>query len=267
MWLRYPPIEDQAYRAACLKVITGIVVSGHSSLIDSTRRELDIGLSSLMGELPRGRAGLEVKTKHPLIPAADLEELGDEGFFIKSLAEEGQQPKTIITANSDRGLLYGTHAFLRMVQLRKPLQSLAVKESPRIKLRMLNHWDNPFRGDVVRGYAGPAIFSWEHMGDSRQEAYARFLASVGVNGTVINSVNTSVANGWRVIDENRLMELRPWQPSWSVMVFNFTWPLISTAPSSSEISTRRIHSIPKYRIGGTRELISSSTTSPTSAVS
>lgn len=209
MWLRYPLIEDQAYRTACQKIITGIDVSGRSSLMDTVRQELKIGLTSLMGELPGGRAGLEVRAKHPLIPASDLEELGEEGFIIRCLTREEQQPRVIITANGDRGLLYGTHAFLRMMQLRIPLNALSVKDSPRVRIRMLNHWDNIFRGDVERGYAGPAIFSWERMGDSRQEAYARFLASLGINGTVINSVNTSVADGWKVIDEKRLMELRP----------------------------------------------------------
>ncbi|MGB3618469.1 MAG: hypothetical protein WBA12_10130, partial [Catalinimonas sp.] len=58
--------------------------------------------------------------------------------------------------------------------------------------RMLNHWDN-LDGSIERGYAGRSIWNWQALPqiEPRYVDYARFLASIGINGTVINNVNAS----------------------------------------------------------------------------
>jgi alpha-glucuronidase len=66
---------------------------------------------------------------------------------------------TTISANSDVGVLYGTFALLRMMQTRQPIDRLDVRSTPKLSLRVLNHWDNLDR-TVERGYAGPSIWDW-----------------------------------------------------------------------------------------------------------
>lgn len=71
--------------------------------------------------------------------------------------------------------------------------SEVIEESPRFARRILNHWDN-LDGTIERGYAGRSIWRWDQLPDSvspRYEEYARFCASVGINGAVINNVNAS----------------------------------------------------------------------------
>lgn len=68
-----------------------------------------------------------------------------------------------------------------------------IEESPRFARRILNHWDN-LDGTIERGYAGRSIWRWDQLPDSvspRYEEYARFCASVGINGAVLNNVNAS----------------------------------------------------------------------------
>lgn len=71
--------------------------------------------------------------------------------------------------------------------------SEVIEESPRFARRILNHWDN-LDGTIERGYAGRSIWRWDQLPDSvspRYEEYARFCASVGINGAVLNNVNAS----------------------------------------------------------------------------
>ncbi len=99
---------------------------------------------------------------------------------------------TVITSNTDSGVLYGVFAFIREVRLGKHPTLVQLIDRPRIKYRMLNHWDN-LDGSIERGYAGKSLWKWNDLPqriDSRYEDYARFCASIGINCTVINNVNS-----------------------------------------------------------------------------
>ena len=95
---------------------------------------------------------------------------------------------TTVTAQTERGLLYGAYALLRGEQ---------GYSAPQFQLRILNHWDN-LDGSIERGYAGESIF-WALDGTGKPSAinadliraYARANASIGINGTVLNNVNAS----------------------------------------------------------------------------
>ena len=98
---------------------------------------------------------------------------------------------TVIAARSDVGLLYGSFAWLRAAQTGADLARLNERSSPRLSLRLLNHWDNLDRS-VERGYAGASIWDWwklPALRDARYTDYARANASLGINGTVLNNVN------------------------------------------------------------------------------
>src|SRR5207253_4161009 len=98
-----------------------------------------------------------------------------------------------IAANTDVGVLYGVFHFLRMLQTQQNIQQLAIVAAPKIKYRLLNHWDNLNR-TVERGYAGFSIWNWHTLPgymDQRYIDYARANAYVGINGAVITNVNAN----------------------------------------------------------------------------
>ncbi|MEU6114231.1 alpha-glucuronidase family glycosyl hydrolase [Streptomyces sp. NPDC047117] len=202
LWLRYRQVEDpgqlKRYRAA----LGTLVRQGGGPLQRSAVDELARGLTGLLGTRVKQRshapsdAALVVGTPtsssliRELIPAADLAELGDEGYVIRRVTKRGRI-RTVVAAHADRGVLYGAFHLLRLVQTRRPLEHVDLTERPAAPLRVADHWDN-IDGSIERGYAGLSFFDWERLPqlDSRYTDYARVLASLGINGAVINNVNT-----------------------------------------------------------------------------
>ncbi|MGW8279681.1 alpha-glucuronidase family glycosyl hydrolase [Sphingomonas aurantiaca] len=119
-----------------------------------------------------------------------LAALGDEGYRV-GYVTLGNRRTLLVTANTDRGVLYGSFALLRHLQTGGSLDRVELTSSPRVKLRVLNHWDN-LDGVVERGYAGASLWDWWTLPDFRDPRYtdyARANASIGINGTVLNNVN------------------------------------------------------------------------------
>lgn len=203
LWLRYRQVEDsgqlKSYRAA----LGTLVWQGGGPLQKSAVDELVRGLGGLLGIRVRprtnapGRAALVVGTPassaliRELIPAADLAELGEEGYVVRRVTRR-DGGFTVVAAHADRGVLYGAFHLLRLVQTLRPLEHIDLTERPAAPLRMANHWDND-DGSIERGYAGRSFFDWETLPrlDDRYTDYARVLASLGINGAVINNVNTT----------------------------------------------------------------------------
>src|SRR4029078_2121892 len=99
----------------------------------------------------------------------------------------------VITGNSDVGALYGVFHFLRLLQTQQNIDHLSIFSTPKIQLRILNHWDNLNR-TVERGYAGFSIWNWHTLPgyiDQRYKDYARANASIGLNGSVLTNVNAN----------------------------------------------------------------------------
>ena len=101
-----------------------------------------------------------------------------------------------IQANTELGILYGVYELLRRQQTGQTIQNEIC--NPSYERRVLNHWDN-LDGSVERGYAGKSIF-WHDMekgftvtnADKQLwKEYARANASIGINGSVLNNVNSS----------------------------------------------------------------------------
>jgi len=202
LWLRYRQISNAARLGEYRRGITELVFE-RGSVSSPATTELSVGLEGLLGTvltnqirvtqdgaLVVGTARSRVVASLPL--ARELPALGDEGFLIRS-ATIGGKRATVIAANSDVGLLYGAFAFLRHVQTLRPLASIAITSTPRIRLRLLDHWDNLDR-TVERGYAGQSLWNWAQLPDSvsqRYRDYARANASIGINGTVLTNVNAN----------------------------------------------------------------------------
>ena len=122
-----------------------------------------------------------------------LKSLGDEGYLITN-ALVNKKRCIVITANKDIGVLYGVFHLLKLLQTQQSIANLSIINAPKIKHRILNHWDN-LNGSIERGYAGLSLWNWKTLPgtiDQRYIDYARANASIGINGTVLNNVNADV---------------------------------------------------------------------------
>lgn len=150
----------------------------------------------------------------------------EEAYHI--LHKDGQ---LFITSAGERGLLYGSFAYIRMLQNNRDLKKLDVTEKPSAPLRMLNHWDN-MDGSIERGYSGNSFFfeDGKIIVDDRTKAYARLTASVGINAVVINNVNVK-DYATKLIDEvysKELQEMSEIFASYGIKLFlslNFAAPM------------------------------------------
>ncbi len=201
LWLRYRQVA--AAQAERDRAHASQLIAGRDTATQvAARSELLQGLGGLLGAtLPvsetvtqDGAIVVGTARSSPLIAklGLDLGNLGAEGYLIRSVLMDGRRT-TVIAAREDIGALYGAFHFLRLVQTGRSLERLDLRESPRLKLRALNHWDN-LDGYVERGYAGASIWDWHKLPDyvdPRYTDYARANASLGINATVLNNVNAN----------------------------------------------------------------------------
>ena len=110
-----------------------------------------------------------------------------EGFHIYD--RDGQR---FIDAGSDAGIRYGVYALQRAEVLGKAGPGMDVHEQPYYDLRLLNHWDN-LDDTVERGYAGLSMWEWTapEVPAERIRHYGELCASIGLNGAVLNNVNSN----------------------------------------------------------------------------
>lgn len=148
-------------------------------------------VTSAVKELERGLALKDLE-----VSFVKDENVAKEGYELSSNEE-----KIIIKASDVNGLLYGAFALLRAEGCRKDLRSFDEKAAPSNPLRMMNHWDN-MDGSIERGYSGQSFFFENNdiVINDRTVDYARFMASVGINGVVINNVNVKGAATYLITD-------------------------------------------------------------------
>jgi len=201
LWLRYVPLEPSL--AADYRTQLGEVAAPDRTPTQRVARdELVRGLTGLLGGVPRIQnetsAGHVLAIGTPqssalIAPFRDeVESLGEEGYLLKRTRRDGRDV-LLVAARTDIGVLYGTFHLLRLLQTGTALDDLSVRESPKVRLRILNHWDN-LDGHVERGYAGRSLWDWQTLPewrDPRYTDYARANASLGINGTVLNNVNAN----------------------------------------------------------------------------
>ncbi len=190
LWLQYNLIRDQTVRENLIRSFDVIVLDSKTSRGMLAATELQTALKGLIGKklsiVPFDQ-NKNFKNSILLTDQSKDSKIGSEGFHISRSGVNSR-----IEANQDRGLLYGTYAFIRHLQLMGS-QAFDVIENPKIKFRMLNHWDNA-NGTVERGYAGSSIWKWFELPyrmDPRYIQYARANASIGINAVSINNVNAS----------------------------------------------------------------------------
>jgi alpha-glucuronidase len=199
LWLRYRPLDaaaQQALRKGAATIVTG---RSPSATIAAARAELARGIEGMAGRAPGaaqapGTGAILLGTPAALPALAGLglplAAAGEEGYVVRSARVDGRAV-TVIAGNSDVGVLHGAFAFLAHLQQGGEVAGIDLASAPKVKLRVLNHWDNLDR-TVERGYAGQSIWDWWRLPaykDPRYTDYARANASIGINGTVLNNVN------------------------------------------------------------------------------
>ncbi len=198
-WLRYARLDGNASRTY-QNFPAKAVVLGDSALLRSAREELFCGISGMLTKslhiepnLPPDAAVVlgafpSVQKIIPgLHPPADL---GEDAFWLTNARVHGVR-HLIITAQNDRGVLYGVFSLLSKIAQHQPVFGLNELQQPYARVRWIDQWDN-LDGTIERGYAGRSIFfeNGAVRADlGRAADYARLLASVGINGCAINNVN------------------------------------------------------------------------------
>lgn len=202
LWLSYSPYSESMTKKYCEKIKNVYTALG-SEILDAISDEIELALSSLLDTNFLLERNETVRYNASSLLIAPFDHLDDDicarlppnklpdgdGYSILSV-----QNSILITGLTEKGVLYGIFYFLRLLQTGKSIEDLSIVSSPSVKWRILNHWDN-LDGSIERGYAGKSLWKWKdlpNLVDSRYKDYARACASIGINGAVLNNVNTQV---------------------------------------------------------------------------
>ena len=163
LWMRYAPLEP-ALAVDYHTRLAEVVAPDQTPTQRAAREELERGLTGLTGSAPRMHVAaainpsLVIGTPQSSTLIAPLRQelgaLGDEGYLLRQTRIDGRDV-LLVAAPRDIGVLYGVFHLLRLLQTGASLDALEVRESPRMRLRVLNHWDNldayVERGDIGLG--------------------------------------------------------------------------------------------------------------------
>jgi alpha-glucuronidase len=203
LWLRYRAVDSPRLLTQYRKAVPRAAVIGGGETSGIIRDELRRALPSLLDchtpvtselapgpALVAGTAAALAASGMKAMPEA-CRDLGDEGYRIRT-ERAGKDARIVVAANTDPAVLRGVFHFLRLLQTRQDVRALKIASRPRIRHRILAHWDN-LDGSIERGYAGYSLWQWDDLPTvlaDRYRDYARACASIGINGTVLNNVNS-----------------------------------------------------------------------------
>lgn len=198
LWLAYRTIENKEVLNAYKETIQSVSVEKGSETLAIISKEVSFALNKMIGQtIGPGKSSknsliisksAKLDSDYKAKVSESLTQISEEGYLIRFIKDN-----ILITGKTDIGLLYGTFHFLRLLQTQQSIADLAITESPKVDVRVLNHWDNLDR-TVERGYAGFSIWNWHTLPDfidQRYIDYARANASIGINGTVLTNVNAN----------------------------------------------------------------------------
>lgn len=222
-WLRYSALSPQS--ASSYQNLPGeVVVMSDGLVLRTAQQELVQGVFQMLSKTLRSAVASRLDGAIVLGTFSDLhtlapdlrppEKLGAEGYWLKS-ASIHQSKCLVITAATDRGVLYGVFALLSKIARSESLSSIDEVQQPYAPVRWVNQWDN-LDGRIERGYGGPSIFfdDGKVRSDlSRAGQYARLLASIGINGCTINNVNAApgILDDAFIAQVRRIADaFRPW---------------------------------------------------------
>lgn len=194
LWLQYTPKKEQGNKS----LLGSMLLEGfdpENTIIKNARAELQDGVRGMLGITIKD-AGKGEKAGLVIAKSSDAQ-IREEGFLIQET-----QGLLTLSAADEKGVLYGVFHILRLVAMEKPLKGIHTLINPDNPLRMYNHWDN-MDGSIERGYSGNSFFFEDNqvVVNQRTVDYARFAASIGINGVVINNVNVKNWATWLITDK------------------------------------------------------------------
>lgn len=217
MWLGYHPIskDNKNWKVICNDF------SKEDRVVNSAIGEFAKGIEGYFG------AGItEDDGDVYVLEIVKDTSIANEGYSIK-----GEKSGVTLRASDENGVIYGVFAILRKLGARIRLEDICEKAAPSNPLRMMNHWDN-MDGSIERGYSGESFFfeNDDMYVDERTVDYARFMASVGINGIVINNVNVKGAATYLITDRffDKVKELQDVFADYGIKLYlsiNFAAPI------------------------------------------
>ncbi|KAH8124789.1 glycoside hydrolase family 67 protein [Trichoderma asperelloides] len=235
-WLRYAALPDEY---AGLRTRYSIIIShtdSQSSPIFTAARELQFGLSKILSQnvsLETKLLGTAASSSIVVGTIKTFSSTSRDIYETLSLKEDGyclvckDGKATEIIGQNERGALYGAFELLRLLSQNQPLPEMRIS-NPSAPIRWVNQWDN-LDGSIERGYAGPSIFFADGyvLDDlTRVQQYARLLASIGLNGLIVNNVNSNY-NLLKPINMQGLARIADIMRPWGVRIgisLNFDTP-------------------------------------------
>ena len=178
LWLQYTPLSVEARNRAA-GVFTGITTTSDSPTAGAAAAELQRGLEQMLGRsIPVNAPDADRDGSVVLLTPAELRSLGaridldgnsPDAYAVRSLQVAGAS-RIVIAGNTDVGQLYGAFALLRHLATGGDPRDIDIQAAPKIRLRLLNHWDNLDRS-VERGYAGQSLWDWMTLPEYRDPRY------------------------------------------------------------------------------------------------
>ncbi len=191
-WLRY----DKAVSKKNRKFFDSVYTEEKGTIIENAIMELKTAVKGMFEK------EIVLLLRQDEEAGIVLELVWDDGLKKEGYRLVQKGNKLYVKANTAVGILYGTFALIRKAECEETLEGLEERSVPDKELRMLNHWDNT-DGSIERGYSGNSFFfeKGKIVMNERTRDYARLLASVGINGTVINNVNVKAEATYFITEE------------------------------------------------------------------
>ncbi|KAI0404712.1 glycoside hydrolase superfamily [Xylaria palmicola] len=217
-WLRYARLPDNIIREAEIPSSIVTLNSTELSPVYAAGQELKKGINGILGKdltvAHKGnkRSSIVVGTVDAFKAAggkADVPELEEDGFWLNT---EGKIVH--ILGHNERGALYGAFEYLSMLA-QGNFTKASYATNPSAPIRWVNQWDN-MDGTIERGYAGLSIFFKDNTtiaNTTRVSEYGRLLASIRINGIIVNNVNTNpiILSDKNMAGLGKIADaLRPW---------------------------------------------------------
>jgi alpha-glucuronidase len=202
-WLGYNPINNYKDKDIIADITIYNCTKNNSVIVDNAVNELIKAIESILDIKVKSESITDDQLINKLdagivlrLNSSNKSEHNNEGYSIRQTGQKLQ-----IEAESEQGILYGSFDLIRRLAQGDTIRNLDINQKPKNNFRIINHWDN-IDGSIERGYSGNSYFfeKDEIIFDERTRDYARLMASIGINATVINNVNVRGAASELVTD-------------------------------------------------------------------
>ncbi|KAH8705312.1 alpha-glucuronidase [Talaromyces proteolyticus] len=256
-WLRYAPLPAEiishhpsfSHIVALSRSETSPVYTAAKELQDGLKKLLNLNVNIVktpaeIAKVPSPKIVIGTFDSFSLsdekIEIDRIPDLKEDGHWLSTRKIDSSTTDVLIAGQNERGALYGAFEFLMLLVQNKPYPE-GHTSSPHAPIRWINQWDN-LDGTIERGYAGPSIFFKDGavMDDlTRVAQYARLMASVGLNGIIVNNVNShcNLLNPINMKGLGRIADvMRPWGVRIGVALYFDTPKDLGGLPTSDPLN-------------------------------